>query len=117
SRNPFNKGKAQTIVEAIENSVSEVIVTIDSDTILDVDAIRELTACFSDPRIALVGGAVSLSNPNDSVLTEFQAYLYPFFFSLMKFPEAYFRQVAVVSGCMSAIRRTVFEEIKPDIDK
>jgi len=40
---------------------------IDSDCIFDPDAIRELTACFAEPRIGSVGGRVGVRNPNDSV--------------------------------------------------
>lgn len=117
SRNAVNKGKAITIGEAIRNSTSDIIITIDSDTQLDANAIREMIACFSDPKIALVGGAVKLINPNENSLTAFQAYVYAIFFHWLKLPEAYLRQVAVISGCMSAIRRSVFEEIEPAIEK
>ena len=52
---------------------AEMIISIDSDCIFHPDAIRELTACFSEPHIGSVGGSVGVRNPNDSVITAIQA--------------------------------------------
>jgi len=59
-RNQFNCGKARTVCNALEHSTAEVIISIDSDCIFHPDAIRELTACFAEPRMGSVG-AVSAS--------------------------------------------------------
>lgn len=115
-RNEKNKGKGKTILHAVYESQADVIVTIDSDTLLDSQALRELVACFTDPKVALVGGVVSISNPNENALTAFQVCIYYVGFYLLKIPEAYFKSVACVSGCMSAIRRSVFLEIAPEIE-
>jgi hyaluronan synthase len=114
--NEVNFGKGKTVVAAVTASTSDLIVTIDSDTILDKDALTELAACFSDPKMGLVGGVVGISNPDVNALTAFQVYIYYVMFRLAKVPEAYFKSVACVSGCMSAIRRSVFMEIKPKIE-
>jgi len=62
-RNQFNCGKARTVCNALEHSTAEVIISIDSDCIFHPDAIRELTACFAEPRMGSVGGRVGVSNP------------------------------------------------------
>ncbi len=116
-RNEVNKGKGKTVLHAVLASSADIIVTIDSDTILEPNAIREMVACFSDPKIALVGGVVGISNPNDNALTAFQVCIYYVGFYLLKIPEAYFHSVACISGCMSAIRRSAFLELAPDIAK
>jgi len=114
--NEVNRGKGRTILSAVQAARSEIIVTVDSDVILAKDALSELMACFTNPKIALVGGSVGISNPDDNALTVFQVYIYYVFFRLLKIPEAYFKSVACVSGCMSAIRRSVFLELIPDIE-
>lgn len=116
-RNSSNKGKGKTILLAAKASIADVIVTIDSDTILDKASLRELVACFTDPKVGLVGGVVGISNPNENALTAFQVCIYYVGFYLLKIPEAYFHSVACISGCMSAIRHSVFMEIAPDIEK
>ncbi len=114
--NKVNRGKGRTILSAVQVATSEIIVTVDSDVILAKDALSELMACFTNPKIALVGGSVGISNPDDNALTIFQVYIYYVFFRLLKIPEGYFKSVACVSGCMSAIRRSVFLELIPDIE-
>ena len=114
--NKVNRGKGRTILSAVQAATSEIMVTVDSDVILAKDALSELMACFTNPKIALVGGSVGISNPDDNALTIFQVYIYYVFFRLLKIPEAYFKSVACVSGCMSAIRRSVFLELIPDIE-
>jgi hyaluronan synthase len=72
-RNEANCGKARTVCNALQHSSADVIISIDSDCIFHPDAIRELTACFSEPRIGSVGGRVGVRNPNDGIITSIQA--------------------------------------------
>ena len=114
-RNAVNCGKARTVCNALEHSTAEVIISIDSDCIFHPDAIRELTACFSEPRIGSVGGRVGVSNPNESVITAIQTMIYYSAFTLYKIPENWTRSVCCISGCLFAIRRELLLEIEPAI--
>jgi cellulose synthase/poly-beta-1,6-N-acetylglucosamine synthase-like glycosyltransferase len=115
--NVVNRGKGRTILSAVQAATAEFIVTVDSDVILHKSALKEMMACFTSPKMGLVGGSVGISNPNENGLTVFQVYIYYIFFRLLKIPEAYFKSVACVSGCMSAIRRSVFLELVDSIEK
>ena len=55
-RNDVNCGKARTVCNALQHSTAAIIISIDSDCIFHPDAMRELTACFAEPRIGSVGG-------------------------------------------------------------
>jgi hyaluronan synthase len=114
-RNAVNSGKARTVCNALEHSTAEVIISIDSDCIFHEDAIRELTACFSEPKVGSVGGRVGVRNPNDSVITAIQAVIYYSAFQLYKLPENWTRSVCCISGCLFAIRRELLLEIEPAI--
>jgi hyaluronan synthase len=114
-RNAENSGKARTVCNAMEHSTAEVIISIDSDCIFHEDAIRELTACFSEPNVGSVGGRVGVRNPNDSVITAIQAVIYYSAFQLYKIPENWTRSVCCISGCLFAIRRDLLQEIEPAI--
>jgi cellulose synthase/poly-beta-1,6-N-acetylglucosamine synthase-like glycosyltransferase len=114
-RNQFNCGKARTVCNALEHSTAEVIISIDSDCIFHPDAIRELTACFAEPRMGSVGGRVGVSNPNDGVITAIQTLVYYAAFELYKIPENWTRSVCCISGCLFAIRRELLLEIEPAI--
>src|SRR6202040_1562018 len=96
-------------------SHSEIIVSIDSDCIFHPDAIRELTACFSEARIGSVGGRVGVRNPNDNIITAIQTVIYYSAFQLYKIPENWTRSICCISGCLFAIRRELLLEIEPAI--
>jgi hyaluronan synthase len=114
-RNDENSGKARTVCNALQHSTGEIIISIDSDCIFHPDAIRELTACFSEPRIGSVGGRVGIRNPNASAITAIQTFVYYAAFQLYKVPENWTRSVGCISGCLFAIRRELLLEIEPKI--
>jgi len=114
-RNPVNSGKARSVCNALEHSRAELIISIDSDCIFHPDAIRELTACFAEPKMGSVGGRVGVRNPNDNVITQIQTLVYYSAFQLYKIPENWTRSVCCISGCLFAIRRELLLEIEPAI--
>ncbi len=114
-RNNENCGKARTVCNALQHSTAEIIISIDSDCIFHPDAIRELTASFSEPNMGSVGGRVGVRNPNESVITAIQTIVYYAAFELYKIPENWTRSVCCISGCLFAIRRELLLEIEPAI--
>jgi cellulose synthase/poly-beta-1,6-N-acetylglucosamine synthase-like glycosyltransferase len=115
-QNEANQGKTKTILNALAMSKAEVVTIVDSDTLLHPRAIKELMACLADPRLGGVGGPASVRNPNDNALTNFQVYLYYLGFQLGKTIENSTRTVGVIGGYLFAIRRTLFEEIRPALE-
>jgi hyaluronan synthase len=114
-RNTANSGKARTVCNALKDSTAELIISIDSDCIFHEDAIRELAACFSEPKIGSVGGRVGVRNPNENTITAIQTFLYYAAFQIYKIPENWTRSVGCISGCLFAIRRELLLELEPRI--
>jgi hyaluronan synthase len=114
-RNTTNSGKARSVCNALKLSTAEVVISIDSDCIFHPDAIRELTACFSEPKIGSVGGRVGVRNPNESTITAIQTFIYYTAFQIYKVPENWTRSVGCISGCLFAIRRELLLEIEAKI--
>src|SRR5580698_5721276 len=112
-RNLENCGKARTVCNALEHSTADIIISIDSDCIFHPDAIRELTASFSEPKVGSVGGRVGVRNPNESIITAIQTIVYYAAFQLYKIPENWTRSVWCISGCLFAIRRELLLQIEP----
>jgi hyaluronan synthase len=113
SRNLINLGKNKTVLKALMMSQAEMVISIDSDTVFAPDTVRELMACFEDPKMGAVGGTVGIRNPNDNVITKFQTVQYYLSYHLGKIPENFTRTVGCISGCLFAIRRKVYLEIEP----
>jgi cellulose synthase/poly-beta-1,6-N-acetylglucosamine synthase-like glycosyltransferase len=114
-RNAANLGKSRTLIEAMRESTSELVIIIDSDCIFAKNTIRELTACFGDSKMGVVGGKVGVRNPNQNLLTQVQTFVYYLAFDLWKTPENWTRTVTCVGGYLLAIRRELFDKIAPDV--
>jgi cellulose synthase/poly-beta-1,6-N-acetylglucosamine synthase-like glycosyltransferase len=116
-RNPHNMGKRKGINRAVRKASSEIIVSVDSDVIVDSQAVRRLVARFVRDEIAAVGGRVIASNANDNWLTRMQAIKYFFGYEYLKNLERAFASVMCLSGCLTAYRRHVLLELEPILER
>lgn len=115
-RNRVNVGKRKSIARAVRATDAEIIVSIDSDVVVESGAIRALVRRFTSPRIAAVGGRVFVSNPHDTWLTRMQAVKYFLGYEYLKTLERAFRSVMCLSGCLTAYRRSVLLELEPILE-
>ena len=115
-RNPRNMGKRRSINRAVLQSRAEIIVSVDSDVIVDKAAVRHLVVRFTKPEIAAVGGKVDIGNKHDNWLTRMQAVKYWYSYHSIKSLEWAFQRVACLSGCLTAYRRSVLVELHPVLE-
>lgn len=115
-RNAVNLGKRCSIIRATRQAQSEIIVSVDSDVIVDSDAIRQLIRRFTDERIAAVGGWVDVRNKHENWLTRMQTVKYWYSYFYMKNLEWAFRRIMCLSGCLTAYRREVLIELEPELE-
>src|SRR5215813_1101011 len=111
-RNRTNLGKRRSIIRATREADSEIIVSVDSDVVVDPDAVRQLVRRFTDDRIAAVGGWVDVRNKQDNWLTRMQVVKYWYSYFFLKNLEWGFRRVMCLSGCLTAYRRSVLVELE-----
>jgi cellulose synthase/poly-beta-1,6-N-acetylglucosamine synthase-like glycosyltransferase len=116
-RNRQNMGKRKGIAHAVREAQAEIIVSVDSDVVVHRAAVRELVARFTSPRVAAVGGRVSVLNPHENWLTRMQAIKYYFGYVYLKNLERSFRSVMCLSGCLTAYRRHVLLELEPVLEQ
>ena len=115
-RNPHNMGKRRGINNAVRHATAEIIVSVDSDVIVEKNAVRHLVARFTKDEIVAVGGRVCVSNPNENWLTRMQTIKYYFGYEYLKNLERYFESVMCLSGCLTAYRRHVLLELEPILE-
>ncbi len=115
-RNRRNLGKRRSINRAVKQASSEIIVSVDSDVIVQPDAVRQLVRRFVRPEIAAVGGRVNVVNRNDNWLTRMQTIKYFYGYECNKNIERAFRSVLCLSGCLTAYRRSVLLELHPILE-
>ncbi len=112
-KNRVNMGKRRSIIRATREATAEIIVSVDSDVVVDVPAVRELIRRFTDDKIAAVGGWVDVRNKQENWLTRMQVVKYWYSYFFMKNLEWGFRRVMCLSGCLTAYRRAVLVELEP----
>ncbi|HLL21391.1 MAG TPA: glycosyltransferase family 2 protein [Kofleriaceae bacterium] len=115
-RNRHNMGKRRSIINAVRESDSEIIVSVDSDVVVDAEAIRQLVRRFVVDDIAAVGGWVDVRNKNQNWLTRMQVIKYWYGYNFLKNIEWGFRRVMCLSGCLTAYRRKVLVELEPVLE-
>jgi cellulose synthase/poly-beta-1,6-N-acetylglucosamine synthase-like glycosyltransferase len=115
-RNRANIGKRRSIIRATRDADSEIIVSVDSDVVVDKEAVRQLIRRFTDERIAAVGGWVDVRNKHDNWLTRMQVVKYWYGYFFLKNLEWGFRRIMCLSGCLTAYRRAVLVELEPVLE-
>jgi hyaluronan synthase len=109
-----NRGKRHAQDAAFGLCRSEIVVTIDSDTVVDPDGVRELVAAFADPTVGAVTGDVGVMNANVNLLTRLIAMRYWVAFNQERAAQSKFRSVLCCSGPLAAYRRSVLELVWVD---
>jgi hyaluronan synthase len=110
---PENRGKRAAMAAGIRASSAEVIAFVDSDSVVEPDALRLLVQPLADPRVGAVCGHADVLNLRETWLTRMQAVRYFVAFRVVKAAESVFNAVTCCSGCFSAYRR---EAILPRMD-
>ena len=108
-----NQGKRAAMAAGIRSTSAEIIAFVDSDSVLEPDALRILVQGFADRRVGAVCGHADVLNVDETWLTKMQAVRYFVAFKVVKAAESIFSAVTCCSGCFSAYRR---EAILPHLD-
>lgn len=107
---PQNRGKRAAMAAGIRSTDAEIIAFVDSDSVLDADAMTILVQGFADPRVGAICGHADVLNVRESWITRMQAVRYFVAFKVVKAAESVFSAVTCCSGCFSAYRRAAVLE-------
>jgi hyaluronan synthase len=106
-----NRGKRLAQDAAFHRCRGEILVTIDSDTIVDPDAISEIVRAFEDERVGAVTGDVGVTNRRTNILTRLIDMRYWVAFNQERAAQSYFRTVLCCSGPLAGYRRAALERV------
>jgi hyaluronan synthase len=110
-----NLGKRHAMAAGLKQCSGEILVCVDSDTILKPDAIKNLVQPFHDEKVYCTCGSAIVANDTDSqtntLIARFQKVWYADSFRLRKGVESLFNMVICCSGVLSAYRREKFESV------
>ncbi len=107
-----NGGKREALREGFLRARGEVVVTVDSDSKLEPDALRQIVApIVKDRDVACVAGKVLVLNRYDSVLTRLLAARFFITFDFTRAVQSRFGAVLCCPGALTAYRRTAVLEV------
>ncbi|MDH3610552.1 MAG: glycosyltransferase [Nitrosopumilus sp.] len=109
-----NSGKRRALANGFKIAKGDYFVLIDSDSIIDQNAIEEFVKAFSkDVKLGALVGHAKVWNSKKNILTKFQDVWYDYFFNIRKTTESTFGSVLCCSGCLAAYRRESLEQFIP----
>ena len=109
-----NEGKRKAVAAGFSASKGRYVILIDSDSVMDKNAITEFMKAFSaDTRIGGVVGYAKVWNADKNVLTRCQDAWYDYAFNIHKTCESAFGNVLCCSGCLAGYRREAIVDFIP----
>lgn len=105
-RFPANLGKKEALSAGFTQARGEVLVTVDSDSIILVDALLHLVApLIRDPQIGAVAGNVKVYNRHQSFMGKMQGVRFVNL-DYLRASQSFYRTVICTPGSLSAYRRS-----------
>ncbi len=109
-----NKGKKHALAAGVAKSQADVIITIDSDSIISEDAITNIVKPFKNKKIGAVAGNVNVKNLVAGLIPKLMDIIFVFSYELIRCSQSRFGTVLCTPGALSAYRR---EAVLPLIDE
>ena len=116
-RNEKNVGKRIGIKNAVLVTHSDLIMSVDSDVIVDSNVVRVLVRHMFTTGADGVGGCVFVSNADENWLTRMQAVKYWVGYHFLKNLENAFSHVMCLSGCLTLYRRAALIAVDHDVER
>ena len=91
----------------------ELLVLMDSDTVLAPDAIRQAAAAFRDDQVGAVSGSIGVLNAPTNLLTRLIHHRYRLRFQVERPAQGFFTSLLCCSGPFAVYRRSLLDELWP----
>ena len=115
TQNPHNMGKRLGIKNAVETLDVDLVMSVDSDVIVEPNVVRELTRHMYSTNADAVGGCVFVANAKETWLTRMQAVKYWIGYQFLKNVENAYSHVMCLSGCLTLYKRDVLLDVDPEL--
>jgi hyaluronan synthase len=110
-RFPRNSGKRAALEAGFRKARGEILVTVDSDSVIDPQALLAISAPFRDPRIGAVAGKVDVLNRKQGLIPRMLQVRYFLSFDLLRAAQSTYRTVYCCPGALTAYRGSVVREV------
>lgn len=114
-RCPTNRGKREALYEGFKRATGDVIVTVDSDSELFSDALRNLvTPLVRNPNVGAVAGNVRVLNRSQGAIPTMMDVVFTSSFEFIRVTQSEVGAVMCCPGALSAYRRDLVDAFKDE---
>lgn len=106
-----NQGKRAALAAGFRQARGEVLVTIDSDSVIEPQTLLAITGPFRDPRIGAVAGRVGVLNRQGGLIPRMLHVRFVLSFDFLRAAQSVFRTVYCTPGALSAYRADVVQRV------
>lgn len=110
-RMPANGGKRAALAAGVRAARGDILVTIDSDSVIEPKSLAAMAGPFRDPRIGAVAGKVAVYNRRGNVIARMLHVRFILSFDFLRSAQSAFGTVYCCPGALSAYRTRVFREV------
>jgi hyaluronan synthase len=112
-----NQGKRGALAEGFRRASGEVIVTVDSDSVIERGALLAIAGPFRDPRVGAVAGKVAVHNRRASLIPRMLHVRFILSFDYLRSAQSVFRTVYCCPGALAAYRASVVRRVLPQWER
>jgi hyaluronan synthase len=110
-RFPANRGKREALAAGFRRARGDVVVTIDSDSVIERDTLLAIAGPFRDPRVGAVAGKVAVYNRGEGLIPRMLHVRFVLSFDMLRAAQSTFGTVYCCPGALSAYRLSVVREV------
>jgi hyaluronan synthase len=108
---PRNQGKRAALAAGFARARGEVVVTLDSDSVVEPDALLAIAGPFRNPKIGAVAGKVEVYNRREGLLPRMLHVRYTLSFDMLRAAESTYGNVYCCPGALSGYRAAAVREV------
>lgn len=103
---PKNMGKREALYRAFKEITSEIVITVDSDSIVEVNTIRNIVSPFvANKKCGAVAGNVKVLNLDEGIIPRMLNVSFAFSFEFIRSAQSVFGSVLCTPGALSAYKK------------
>ncbi|MGA8258581.1 MAG: glycosyltransferase [Arenicellales bacterium] len=106
-----NRGKRAGLETGFRNARGEVVVTIDSDSVIEPDSLLAMAGPFEDPKVGAVAGRVTVFNREEGLIPRMLKVRYALSFDYLRAAQSTYGTVYCCPGALAAYRTSVVRKV------
>ena len=109
-----NGGKKHALYRGFHMAKYDIVVTVDSDSIVTKESLRNIVSAFNKPEIGGVAGNIRIKNLSDGIIPRMMDVGFMFGFEIIRSAQSLIGYVMCTPGALSAYRKSI---VMPFIDE